>query len=219
MDGNLIGLISCLQEKTENREILQHLREVLNEFNDEDIRERSSWHPYGFAVLRLGTAASYNVRFHIWPPNNRSRQNPDWPVHNHPWSLESRIICGRVRNESYKVTPIAGSSDYRLYEVNYHEDISVLKRTNTYVKCEFIEETTYSLGDCYRVPNQAFHASWVDDDIIAATIVRTTKSSTSNPLVVGREGFDMEYRFTRRHCDSKTLRSLMTAALNELAKG
>ncbi len=144
-------------------------------------------HPYGFFVLRLGSVRTQALRLHLWPTGHRARQKPDWPVHSHPWSLLSRVICGSLTNEIYDVDVVEQGARHRLYVVRYEERFSILEKTLQRVTCSRVSSTHYSVGDTYSLNAREYHVTIVPPRILCSTIVLTTSYSGASPKARGFE--------------------------------
>ena len=156
-----------------------------------------SWHPYGFHVSRLLEQGAAAVRLHVWPAGRRRRQVPDWPIHSHPWQLQSHVLCGSLRNIAYGVSDGGSAAAHRLYTVAYDGSYSVLRRTSTRVSTTLLHTERQTAGGWYDVPEGSFHATEVDQGF-SATIVLTVRTGSEQPFVVGDEDGNAEYRFERQ---------------------
>jgi hypothetical protein len=175
-----------------------------------------AWHPYGFLVLRLAELPSHEViRLHIWPADARKRQEPDWPVHSHPWDLRSYVLAGHLQNQLFDVSSTV-SGEFRLYAVEYAGQESILRATDRMVGCQLASVASYEQGDQYCVSSDEFHVTHVDPGVFAATLVVTSRPTATPPSVVGQPGHDESYRYIRRPCSPDVARGLVSSLASSI---
>jgi hypothetical protein len=168
-----------------------------------------TWHPYGFAVFRLGRSVDgRTMRLHIWPEFQRQMQQPEWPIHSHPWQLDSYVLIGAVVQKQFDVEADA-RGDQCLYRVGYSQDCSVLERSPYRVKSALVHEIRVEPGQSYSVPHGQFHASLVSCDVYAATIVTVPPSTPADAYVLGDPSGDERYEFKRRQLSIDEIRLLV----------
>lgn len=205
------SLTQKLQQGISNIETVEILRELLRCFHVSPAQFSGTWHPYGFLVIKLYAAEELGttLRLHIWPKAARARQVPDWPVHNHPWLLHSRILCGTITNLTYAVEENNSNSFCRLYTVRYADNLSILEATDIKVSCEIASNERYVFGQDYIVTSKQYHVTNVQENIFASTIVLATNSTNKLPNVVGEFGYEQTYFFERRICEPHDLKPLI----------
>src|SRR5690348_4330053 len=133
------------------------------------------WHPYGFLVVKLPASdAQVSMRLHIWPTQERITQVPHWPIHSHPWSMVSSILCGELINESFEVSRCGqNAAEHQLYRVRYKEKCSMLEATNISVVYRSTSRLKYCSGDEYELGAGCFHTTEVSQGMFASSIVVT----------------------------------------------
>src|SRR6266478_2609078 len=107
--GLRLALAEAIRVSASQAELV---RLVESATESELLREpRPTWHPYGFLIFKLGSGGNgETIRLHVWPRGHRHMQLPVWPIHSHPWDLQSRVICGRLRVTEYSVAEVKEGS-------------------------------------------------------------------------------------------------------------
>jgi hypothetical protein len=156
------------------------------------------WHPYGFIVFQLGEDEVGNrLRLHLWPDWERTKQTPEWPIHNHPWSFTSVVLYGSVVQHRYSVTVDRNGTGV-LFKVSYQEGLSRLTRTTMPVLASCIGSETLVHGRSYHLSPSEYHSVHVGDGELAATLVRSEKLSTGVAYVLGQPDGKEVYEFARK---------------------
>lgn len=182
-------MVACFTEYSAPTDFYVAVAALLGAARDGAVTAPHSWHPYGFLQMRfidddLWERERRAIRVHIWPKGERTRQDPDWPVHSHAYHLHSFILQGSLINEVYDVTP-SDSGESQLYVASYHGEMSRLTSTGRRVSAALAERVSYGRGERYLIPKDSFHVSDVDIDLQTATVVLTTDSDGSDQFVVG----------------------------------
>ena len=160
-------------------------------------------HPYGFYVWKLHVPdlREFSLRLHVWLPNERPRQTPDWPPHSHNSDLYSLVLEGCVSNHTWDWKPdVAG--DKVLYEVAYDAGLSTLAKS---------DERGTLVGECvqfarrfesYLVPLRKIHASHIAHERSAVTLVLISTNTVGSSMVVGDQNGQEGYVFDRHAVDA-----------------
>lgn len=144
-----------------------------------------AWHPTGFVVLKLLDDVDGALRLHLWPAGARERGEPCWPVHDHVWDLRSHVLCGQIESHAYVVSD-DDAGEAALYAVDYGAGrSSCMRRSERRVSVRGLAPRRIGAGERYEVPAGAFHASHVDANELAATLVVTRPTAQPWPWVVG----------------------------------
>lgn len=200
-------------------ELRHNLLEILTDLPGDGSSKPCIWHPYGFISRSVGkTEDGGDVRLHIWPETRRVRQQPDWPVHRHSWGLHSMVLSGALVNEIYEIEPTQHSA-HQLYAVGYTESTSLLNRTSTVVNQRLQSRQVYRVGDHYSMTIAQFHATYVREGQLTATLALTTANGDTSPSVVGEYGCANTYAFTRQPCDPNVYRAALDRILAQLVDG
>jgi len=160
--------------------------------------KQAAWHPLGFVHVELDRNLSSAYRFHIWPPGERRSKKPNWQIHNHVFSLTSKVLAGSIENRVYEVVDVPqGEATNQLYEVAYGSASSELLPTGRFVMVVPESAKIYYAPATYEVSCGVFHESFVKHADVVATLVRTDFTGAASPLVVGeinqRMGHHYEY--------------------------
>lgn len=175
----------------------------------------ATWHPLGFIRLKLASTVEGTLRIHIWPDTERQSQVPVWNIHDHLFDLRSSVLCGVLRNRRFALRPDKTAATHRLYRVSYSERQSQLHATPTKVSCHCISTDVYSALDSYHVCREEFHASDVEENILAATIVVTSNHSRRAPNVLGDLAAEKMYAYDRRICNPDYVSNLVGQVRSE----
>lgn len=141
------------------------------------------WHPLGFVSCTLASGPDWALKIHLWPKGRRLTKRPNWPIHDHAYRIDSRVLHGAIRNRVYCVAP---GSDLELYSVDYENKASSLSPTGTRVDVSLVSSTSLPLDSRYAIELGTFHHSYVPPTTLAASIVLKTLRTSSGPYVVGR---------------------------------
>jgi hypothetical protein len=187
----------------------------------------SMWHPYGFLQVKLWDKKPVTMRLHIWPPGERPRQIPDWPIHSHPYNLYSRILCGSVTNIMYSIEKSSDSSNL-LYRTGSKDNYlnsevsgynySIIEITDVPVDCRILSQTNYEAGQNYCIPRNQYHTTYVEKNLFTATLVFATDYIDYPAYVVGEKGKHDFYVFERRNCNKKLFIQLVEELMKRASK-
>jgi hypothetical protein len=172
-----------------------------------------SWHPLGFAIVKLFETGSYKYRLHFWPKNERKPKEPDWQIHNHIFDLESLVICGKIGSKEFIVQEDTECNTSHLeYEVIYHKQGSSIVTTDRLLKVSLDNEKWTSVGASYQVECGVFHQTYVKMDEFAASLVRTSNEKIqSSPIVVGDSGANRVFNCPQKKLSKAHLVELITS--------
>lgn len=160
----------------------------------------ATWHPYGFAIFRLGSLpGGTTLRLHVWPPFERHFQMPIWPAHSHPWDLESRVLTGTLHLVEHDVT-VSPRGAHQVYRVAYRGDDSVLERTATRADARPRRVLLRGAGESSELGIGEYHEARVDEGTLAATFVVTRANPNATPTVLGAPDGPARIVFRRTPC-------------------
>ncbi|WP_457934051.1 hypothetical protein LOS73_17690 [Pseudoalteromonas sp. SCSIO 43210] len=169
--------------------LCEHLIDNISDIN-------ATWHPLGFAIVKLLETESLKYRLHIWPAGERKPKYPNWPIHNHIFDLESLVVAGNIGSKNYLVlnSEYGKRSSNLKYIVKYHDTGSEIISTKTYIDVIQDTEQWFNTGEIYKIIRGAFHQSCVHENEFAASLVRTSNERVgTSPTVVGFSGFERVY--------------------------
>ena len=147
------------------------------------------WHPLGFVSLPLTEGAGWALKIHYWPKGTRKPKKPDWPIHDHRFHIESRVLLGVVGNWKYKI--IEGGEE-RLFPVSYSGKDSVIMPHGNAITAVLDSKEYHVAGEVYEICRKTFHQAYVPIEESAITLVLQTDFVEQPPFVVGRLGIAIE---------------------------
>lgn len=157
----------------------------------------ATWHPSGFGVIPLlPQNDELLMRIHIWPTPAPARPSPDWPIHNHTWAIDSRILCGALTDETVTVTPDPHGTHVLYAPVCGPDGVALLTRTETRVAATLARRATYLPGQQYHLEPDLFHVS-VPATELTATVAVMTRPSFGATRVLGDLTGAQHYRTNR----------------------
>lgn len=127
-------------------------------------------HPLGFHVVKL-EEPPLALRLHLWTPGGVDQ--PGYEIHDHMFSLRSRVIDGAIRHRTYRVEPDPGG-DKAIYGVEYVAGESRLTKTDARVRATLGSEETFGPGCYYAVPARELHDAELYNSGTGTTLVMTT---------------------------------------------
>jgi len=148
---------------------------------------RAVWHPLGFIHILIGSVDELRARLHIWTRNSLMRASTNWPIHDHIWTLHSRVLAGTIENRIYDVQDDLRSASHRVYHVAHRAEDAILEPSDQLVQCTLASSTTYRAGEQYAVPSLRFHSSKVELEIepVVGTCVLAGDSRCGIPRLLG----------------------------------
>jgi len=197
--------VSLTQTKDE---ILNLVIDNLNFFS-------AKWHPLGFLHLPLIKNERTTIRLHVWPTGNRNTQEPNYPIHNHLFDIESNIFCGVIENTEYDINWNPSEPSHYLYDVAYEGQLSRINKTDDCVLCAPKSSQCYFAGQSYRIKQGSFHASRVDEGCLTATLVTTSHHVDVAPKVLVGLNAEPTFIYDRVECDKDQLRNVLSSVLAE----
>jgi hypothetical protein len=143
-------------------------------------------HPLGFLIANV-SAWEMTMRLHVWHPSQGGPVDSDYLIHSHVFELNSRVLCGSLRNVIYDVREsVAGTRE--IYRVTYAGDSSILEPTQVYATADKVDTQTWAKGESYSFPAGSYHETVVPDDELCATLVLPIPTSMKAPSVLGPRG-------------------------------
>lgn len=137
----LDNLASCIKSKSSHPNVVETTHALLRKIRQNPDQLPLVCHPLGFLLIRLGNLdSSSSLRLHIWLPNQRTTQNPEWLIHNHVFTLDSHILIGQITNNVFYTDFHSQKSTGCLYSVEYESGQSVLRRTSQRL-CDFSQDS------------------------------------------------------------------------------
>jgi GrpB-like predicted nucleotidyltransferase (UPF0157 family) len=141
------------------------------------------WHPLGFVSCTICAGLGWALKVHVWPKGSRRAKQPNWPIHDHLFRIDSRLLQGSIRNRVYEVR--AGES-LEMYSVDYESKASTLVPTGRFVDVTLARSAIQATDSRYVVELGEFHHSYVPTNALAASVVLKTARIEAHPFVIGR---------------------------------
>lgn len=182
-------LFDLIDETTTHDNILSHVQSIFDL-----ILNQNKWinefyrHPLGFFYCRLAERKDRQIRLHIWEKDYQIKD--DLFIHDHYYDLYSWVLCGKILDFSYKVSPLKKSGIYSKFVSGYvdSENNRMLKRTDEFQQVKKIAERTILKGDKYSIPKGSYHSNKIffDSSEVTVTLVFTNNHKENHsPNVIG----------------------------------
>lgn len=146
-------------------------------------RGQPLWHPLGFVSCTVAQGPEWALKVHLWPVGARLTKKPNWPIHDHAFKIESRVLHGALRNRVYSLSP---GEKFELYRVDYESKASSLIATGRRADLILEKSAMQETDSIYAIDKGVFHNSFVPCSKSTATVVLKTVRQSDMPLVVGR---------------------------------
>lgn len=191
------GLAYQLQSLNPSRTtIVESLKFLLKNFVKRQILD-VTLHPLGFCKFSLFHTSEYNLRLHIWLPQQRPIQNVNFTIHNHIWDLTSHILLGKLYHNTYEIKTDMTSPTHKEYDVLYENNKSIMIYTNRMVTCVKSKALELEAGTTYQMFVDEYHDTIVPDNLLTATLVLTTFKTQTSPIVLGPIDGESKYIYDR----------------------
>jgi hypothetical protein len=142
------------------------------------------WHPLGFIHVKLAApSADQTYRLHLWPAEYQHPDEQPEKIHDHLFSITSRVVCGEVTNVRYEFLP-APSGDWRELRVRYGAAQSELYETGVRGSLLKLHSQLLSAPALYRVPKFELHETVPSRTLDALTVVRTEAAEVYEPRAI-----------------------------------
>lgn len=118
----------------------------------------ATWHPNGFAVLKLAELEGYSLRLHAWLPDPPILDARHPTVHSHDRHLASIVLAGQKVDRLVTIEH-SPSGQMIIHQVGRCPDSSMERVTSTQhrVSIKNVEERIYKAGDRYQQEAGVFH--------------------------------------------------------------
>ena len=209
--NNHINSISKLINSKENQ---AEIKFILKDFIIQNISNLDcKVHPLGFYVFNLGkTEDGVIIRLHIWD-RTLQKQNSELEIHNHIFNMTSLILVGSLINENYEIKEVDRGRGF-LYEVNYVENNSVLKKVKNNIFLKLTDSKKILTNEFYSLNESIFHNTFTEENYVA-TILRTEISKNKSPLIYSKIDFnELNLEFERETIDNKKKENLLNHLIN-----
>jgi hypothetical protein len=164
---------------------------------------RAVRHPLGFACLPVLRDGDDGVCVHVWPEGRDPAPRTTSPYHCHSWDLLSHVLYGAVGNQPVEVSE---GTTYRVFEARSTPMRDDLVATDRFVDAHGLTPEMWQAGQTYSLPAGAFHASVIDRDTVAATVVLGRHHPEQPDLTLGSP-VQGTHRVTRELCTAEETRA------------
>jgi hypothetical protein len=148
-------------------------------------------HPEGFAQLKLpvNRVPEGTLKLHVWDPR-LPRAADDDTVHDHVWDMESRVLVGRMVNETFSARPTA-DGDWEMWEVAGDDRPGMggttIATTGERVRMVPNLRQTVPAGSGYSMPRFVLHRS-LAEGVTATLMQKGARIHGAEPRVAARVG-------------------------------
>jgi hypothetical protein len=188
--------INSISKLIDNNENPEEIKFLLKNFISQNISNlECKIHPLGFYFFRLSkTDDEAIIRLHIWD-QTLQKQDSELEIHNHIFNMTSLILVGSLINQNYEINESNNDGGF-LYEVNYVDHNSVLKKVKNNISIRLIESKKIKTNEFYSLKESIFHNTFTDKYV--ATILKTDINTNKNPLLYSKIDFeDLQLEFKR----------------------
>ncbi len=175
------------------------------------------WHPQRFMCLELSQCLSSALQMHIWLARPGEYTGPQWPIHQHNWSLLSYVICGSIENKLYTVRSCQSGFTHRIYIVAYYQGINRLRPTNKLTCCEEVRCEVIANGNYYELRPGTYHSVNVSEGKVAATLTVSRKVDNRSAKVLGPIEKGRILTSSRVRCQDNVVRHAVGLVLKRIS--
>ncbi len=214
-------LSAALLGRAPHDEVLRLVEEAIDRIGTTRHLRQATWHPSGFAVIPLNERNDHMLaRIHVWPCPAPPRPDPDWPIHNHTWAIDSRILCGALTDETIAVASDSEGAHVLYLPACAADGTGMLVRSEARVSAAVTCRSTYRAGEQYYLAPDAFHVSVPAPDLTATVVVMTRPSFGTTRVLGGLSGADSYYTVRPPVAPDQTLEllGLLRAAMRRPAE-
>jgi hypothetical protein len=171
-------------------------------------------HPLGFYSFLLGNVDERSIlRLHIW--YNGEMQDERLLIHNHVFNFTSQVLVGSLTNQVFAIRPETASIG-TLYNVEYTEEGSELKKMKSGFKLIPVESKKVLTGQSYQVLFSDFHQTTDFEKPLTATIVAAKVVSTEKAIVFARQDMGEVLKFKRIEIDEEKCQNVIRLLIERL---
>ena len=147
--------------------------------------QRSVRHPLGFDKFVLHATDAYQLRLHIWWPEDAHGTEH---IHNHRFSFVSGIILGRIQLASYR--SMRSGVSYARYREKRHPSGSMYEyHPYGQARVGLANLQTLCAGTAYYLDSGELHRVYAADDGLSATLfIRFSQARKSTDVLVDAGG-------------------------------
>jgi hypothetical protein len=190
------------------------------------VTKMSYRHPNGFDKISLDYSHLQSVtrRIHLWwppgsdPLNREHISCAESDIHNHPWAFTSKILCGSIRNETFRLVTSSQQSVPRdAFRIEIPTDGSKAKPSSKYIGTQHVEifgAQDLHIGDSYALNEEILHRIVPLGERPVSTLVAQMPLGRSNSIVLRRAEECPRPKVKHRKFTQREARSLLEAFLD-----
>jgi hypothetical protein len=178
------ALRQAADEVADQGHLAEYLRDLLNgTATDSDSYPVGYRHPNGFTKIRLCAlpAEGWAIRLHLWDPGSA-----DGDVHSHRWHFASRVLSGELIEETYQLTPGAGTWAMFSCAPSTAGQYALTPAGSCAVR--LMDRLHHRAGETYFRALSEFHVARAAADSPAVTLFVQGTAQASRTTVAGRTG-------------------------------
>lgn len=180
------SLVSFTAQYSQGRSVYQMVRSVCADDNLMiSCAQRSVRHPLGFDKFVLHATGTYQLRLHIWWPEEAHGTEH---IHNHRFSFVSGIVSGRIQVSSYR--SIRDGVQYTRFREKRHPNGGMYEyHSYGQVRVGVASLQTLCPGSAYYLDSGELHRVYAVDDGLSATLfIRLSQARKSTDVLVHSDG-------------------------------
>lgn len=144
------------------------------------------FHPLGFVIITLQDwSGGERLRLHIWPPDERKYNDGHTWIHNHGYSVISKVLIGKLTNYEYVISDF--TSGCPVYDVSYVGNNSDLKITEKTCQVKLFSTVELANGSSYRLEKWKYHKVFVPENDITCTLILNFDKDFDSGNVLGTD--------------------------------
>jgi hypothetical protein len=171
----------------------KHAPRVLGEVRRKGLPE-GRWHPYGFAVFKVGDLAEMgSLRLHIWSAGERRGLDDHPPEHEHDWHLAGLVLAGTYTEWFCTFSP-RPEGEAEIVSITSQNGVDCFVPTGERGCMSHSAPEQFAVGEIHCVEAGVYHASPIPCSTFVATL-----ALTSEPVQSRRSIIDSANAETRSH--------------------
>jgi hypothetical protein len=174
-------------------------------------------HPLGFYHLTLpSTDPARKLRLHMWFSTLADETIEMPQIHNHAFRFKSLVVCGAIRHTPFKLSRPSSTELHKVLRIEQEGENTYLVDTGELVRVRPQPPHTYSAGQMYSFPENAYHLSESVGEAPTMTLVVAEKVAdvTSFVLAPAKAGYKMVWR--KEWLSAKEVRAFLEKARSRL---
>lgn len=208
------GLLLAVDEIVQHGHLAEYLHDLLEGriVTANDDLPVAYRHPNGFTKIRLASLNDFGwaVRLHMW-----AARSSDSDIHSHRWSFASRILSGRLTEDTYRL--ITRKGIYRRYCCSPSVEGRYSLSFQGECDVELTGRNRYQQGASYERDAETLHLSYTDSASRAITLFIQGPERESSTTVIRRLDSDALQNIVAPRCTPLEVIDLLQEAAGLLA--